>query len=610
MRRRAYAGPGASCQGGRRRPAGALAILSAGLALAAAAPAAQGGLTPALRARLAGADPATRVPAIVTLAGDARPAPGAGPAAVIRALRREADRTQAALEARTGLRGAGRHWLVNAMSVRATPARLRRLAADPAVRSVSADPAVRPVPEPRPGPRLNEAGSRNWGLDAIRAPQAWRELGVTGAGVRIGTIDTGVDPRHPALAGKIAAWRDFVGGRPVPYDDHGHGTHTAGILVGGDRRRPLGVAPGAKLIVAKAIPGSGVGSGSAVLAAAEWLADPDGDPATADFPQVISNSWGEVADPNDPWFRQVLRRWQQLGIVAVFAAGNTGPRSGTLGSPSGDPEALAVGAVDDERRVAPFSSRGPVAWQNRDGLGPAPGLIVKPDLVGPGVGVVSSTNGGYQALSGTSMASPHVAGVAALVRSADPSLTADEVDRILIGTAADVGPRGRDNDSGAGLVDALAATRRAAGRPGVARTPARRGHRVALTVAQLRINHRIALTAAARVVALEARLGLAPASLGAITASATAPVRRLSAAQMRITQRIAQSALRGATAVMAFVTSGTTPPPGPAAARPGGPVRLTVRQLLINQRIAQTALRRAQEAEARAEAAGMLAPGP
>lgn len=110
------------------------------------------------------------------------------------------------------------------------------------------------------------AGARAWDVEAIRAPAVWSRLGDIGRGVTVGMIDTGVDPAHPALAGRIAGWRDFVGGRAEPYDDNGHGTHGAGTIAGGAPGRAVGVAPGARLLVAKALDSSNVGSGSALLA--------------------------------------------------------------------------------------------------------------------------------------------------------------------------------------------------------------------------------------------------------------------------------------------------------------------------------------------------------
>jgi bacillopeptidase F len=576
---------------------------------AALAPGANAGVTPELDQVLRASLPIERIPVVATLREQASPSQAEGAAGIVQALERTASRTQPGLLARVALTSPRAFWLVNAVATTALPLQVRLLAADPAVAVVDLDPAVAIQSGPK---RLAQAGPLNRGLEAIGARQAWRATGVTGASVRVGSIDTGVDARHPALAGRIAGWRDVIAGRAAPYDDNGHGTHTAGVIAGGGPGAPVGVAPGAKLLVAKAIRGDGRGMGSDVLAAAQWLTDPDGNPATADFPSVVNSSWGQSADPNDVWFRPMLARWRSLGIVAVFAAGNSGPRPGSVGSPSGYPEALAVGAVDGERQVAAFSSRGPVDWQNRDGTGPAAGPIAKPDLVAPGVDVVSSMDGGYAPLTGTSMAAPHVAGVAALVRSANPALTAPQVEQILRTTAADVGPPGPDAASGAGLVDALAATRAAAGLPGArARAaPTRRAlrraaGRVRVTLGQLRINRRIALAAATRVGRLEARLGVSP---GPAVTGTLPPIRRLRAEEMQLTQRIAQSALRRATAVRARVEPGASPSPPPPAAS-SRHVALSARQLRINQRIAQAALRRVAEAESAAVASGMLPPG-
>lgn len=598
----------------RRHAIALAAVIASGAALA---PGASAGLTPDLEQTLGAALPVERVPVIVTLREQADPPPGATPPQILRSLQRVADETQPGLLTRLGLSGARSYWIVNAISTRALPLEITLIAADPAVASVDLDPEIRLSAPAASGVQVLQAAVPNWGLDAIRAPQAWRETGTAGAGVRVGVIDTGVDARHPALDGKVVGWRDIVAGRPAPYDDHGHGTHTAGSVAGGSESAPLGVAPAAKLLAVKAIPQNGVGAGSDIMAAAEWLADPDANPATSDFPGVISNSWGEVGDANDAWFRPLLRRWRSLGIVPVFAAGNTGPRAGSLGSPSGYPESLSVGAIDRNRSIAPFSSRGPIAWQNRDGQGPAPGLVSKPDLAAPGVDVVSAApGGGYRASSGTSMAAPHVAGVAALVRSANASLSGAEVERILRSTAADIAAPGRDNESGEGVVDALAATRQAAARPGAA-TRVQPGRRtvstrvrpkgtVRLTVAQLRINRRIALTATARVARLETRLGTPHTGPDPVTAKARAPIRRLSADQMRLTQRISQSALRRASAAEGHVQNQA---PVAVLASKGGPIQLSVRQLRINQRIAQAALRRVTRAEAMAVASGLIPRG-
>ena len=170
----------------------------------------------------------------------------------------------------------------------------------------------------------------------------------------------------------------------------------------------------------------------------------------------MSNSWS-ASTANDTWFRPMIRRWLDLGMVPVFAAGNAGPAAGSVGSPAGYPEAIAVGAIDSNDGVPSFSGRGPVVWQNADGLGPAAGTVLqKPDLAAPGVGIISSVGTGYLSYSGTSMAAPHVAGVAALVRQANPALTPAAVADILRATADDVGAAGVDPTSGAGRVQRAA----------------------------------------------------------------------------------------------------------------------------------------------------------
>ena len=370
--------------GRRARPAAACAVAALACVAGAAglAPSAHAGVTPDLDAALRQALPLERIPVVATLRDQADPAPGDDPAATITALHQVAGQTQPGLLARVILLRPRTFWLVNAVAASAIPLEVRLLAADPAVASVDLDPAVELQSE---GAQISQGTPLNSGLDAIHAPQAWRATGVTGASVRVGTIDTGIAAGHPALAGRIAGWRDRGrrAGGPLRRQRPRH-PHRGPDRRRRPRARPVGVAPGAKLLVAKAIRGDGHGAGSDVLAAAQWLADPDDNPATADFPAVINNSWGQSADPNDLWFRPMLARWRALGIVPVFAAGNAGPRPGSVGSPSGYPEALAVGALDRDGGVAPFSSRGPVDWQNRDGAGPAAGPIVKPDLVAPG----------------------------------------------------------------------------------------------------------------------------------------------------------------------------------------------------------------------------------
>lgn len=433
------------------RPRGAAAILLAAVgAISTAAPASA---APYVDAGLAGSfasKPAEfRVPVLVTLrAGVATSAYRGRRRALISELGVVAERSQAGVRAVLGRR-ARNFWLVNAVAGRATRAQVRRLARVPGVTRITLDRRIARTDALSTTP-LGSAGSGNWGIADIGANTAWQTFGFDGTGVRIGSIDTGVDASNPALAGRVAAFRDFVNGRPTPYDDNGHGTHTIGTLVGGQTTgTPIGVAPGARVLVAKAMDQNGSGYGSAIIDAAQWMVDPDGNPATADYPTVVNNSWS-ASDANDPWFRPMLRAWSDLGIVAVFAAGN----SGTVGSPAGYPEVIAVGAYDQSRRVPTFSGRGPVTWEARDGTGPTPGTIIqKPDIAAPGVGIMSTYGTGYLQFTGTSMAAPHVAGAVALLRQARPSLTVAEIRAALTQSATDIEAPGPESVSGAGALN-------------------------------------------------------------------------------------------------------------------------------------------------------------
>jgi subtilisin family serine protease len=422
-------------------------------------------VTGALQARLATTVAGQRVPVLVTLRHQVDSARYAGhPQALIAALHRasQGSRHQLPLD---GPQRVTRFWLVNAVSLSASPAQIARIAADTDVASVDLDARVHAVDTEQAPDVQKTSGKGDWGVTAIGARSVWDAYGITGHGERIGVIDTGVDATNPDLVGKVAAWKDFVNGRATPYDDGAHGTHVAGTLVGGAAGGgAIGVAPGATLIVAKALSGSGSGDGSLLIAAAQWMMDPDGNPATADYPTVISNSWVSPA-ATDTWFLPMVQAWRALGIVPVFAAGNTGG-AGTIGSPASYSESVAVGAVADDKTLADFSSQGPITWSDVNGEGLAPGTVVaKPDFVAPGEFVMSSVPGGWAEMSGTSMAAPHVAGAVALLRQAAPDMTVDQIIATLKATAGDLGPAGPDNQYGAGLVDAFAAVRSVLGAP-------------------------------------------------------------------------------------------------------------------------------------------------
>lgn len=409
--------------------------------------------------------PAEReIAVIATFDDDVDPGAYAGRrAALIRAMRRAARSSQDRVLEDSGAVVDERFWLVNAAALRATPEEIRALADDPDIDVVDVDRpvTVNEISSGAWGTALSSPGSGNWGVGAVRANEVWSAHGLTGDGVRVGNIDTGVTADNPALAGKVVAWRDFVNGATLPYDDHGHGTHTLGtVLGGGTSGAPIGVAPNARAVVAKAMDSRGAGSASSLLAAAQWMTDPDGNPATADHPAVVNNSWS-AQDANDPWFRDMVRSWISLGIVPVFAGGNFGPGAQTIGSPAGYPESIAVGALTPSGQAADFSSRGPVNWSDADGLGPAAGtLLTKPDVSAPGASILSAYDTGYAYQNGTSMAAPHIAGIAALVKQINPEADPAALHQILRETASDLGAPGPDQTYGAGRVDAMAVVER------------------------------------------------------------------------------------------------------------------------------------------------------
>lgn len=326
-------------------------------------------------------------------------------------------------------------------------------------------------------------------VQIIRAAEVWQPahgLSLDGTGMTIGIIDTGVDYTHPDLGGcfgsgcKVAGGYDFVNNDPNPVDDHGHGTHVAATAAGsGSYRdsngitRPLpGIAPGATIFAYKVLSAGGWGSGSDIIAAIERCADPNNDGSTSDHLDVCSLSLGGGGTPDDPMSRAIDIATAH-GVVFTVAAGNSGPSAGTVNSPGTAREAITVAAACKPgsssgscagSAIARFSSRGPI---------PDFPLVQKPDVSAPGVDICAARFGSYApgreckdsthiSISGTSMATPQVAGVAAIIRQANPGLSPADVKAILIGTATDLGEAA--TAQGAGMVNAVAAVA-AAGQP-------------------------------------------------------------------------------------------------------------------------------------------------
>ncbi len=343
-------------------------------------------------------------------------------------------------------------WIINSLALEARPTLIQALQTSSAVAELRLDTAEQYV-EPIDQDILYDDVSTPWGIEQIRAPAVWQTLGISGTGVVVASMDTGVEWQHPALMenyrGNLGkglvnhqgAWFDAVNDGIYPYDDYGHGSHTLGTAVG---RGGIGVAPGARWIGVKILDGSGSGYNSDIHAGFQWLLAPDGDPALA--PDVVVCSWGSSQSTSTE-FQADIEALQAAGIFPIFAAGNEGPQPGTLRSPGNLPGVFAVGASDPYEQVASFSSRGPSPWDE-----------IKPYVVAPGVNIISSVPGGvYAEARGTSMATPHVAGIAALMRSAVPTVSIQTAARIITETALPLVASLPNNDSGWGRVDAHAA---------------------------------------------------------------------------------------------------------------------------------------------------------
>jgi hypothetical protein len=265
----------------------------------------------------------------------------------------------------------------------------------------------------------------------INAPQVW-QTGYTGRGVIVAVVDTGIDPTHPDLAGRVVKMVDFIG--EGNEDRNGHGTHVAGIIGGNgtaSEGRYKGVAPECTLYSAKVLGSDGAGSFSSVMSGIEW--------AVQQGAHVINLSLGapDNCDGTDA-LSVMCDAAVDAGVVVCVAAGNAGPTGGSIGSPACARKVITVGATDKTDAIADFSSRGPTA----DGR-------VKPDICFPGVQIVAAraqlgqigtpVSQYYTVLSGTSMATPHASGACALLKQANPNYLPQQIKDALMNSARNLG---------------------------------------------------------------------------------------------------------------------------------------------------------------------------
>ncbi|MFD3942548.1 S8 family serine peptidase [Streptomyces sp. NPDC058579] len=280
----------------------------------------------------------------------------------------------------------------------------------------------------------------------VHAPEAWA-AGFDGTGTKVAVLDTGADTEHPDLKGRIVASENFTDSDTAE-DRAGHGTHTistvggSGAASGGKKK---GVAPGAALLNGKVLNDSGSGAASWIIAGMEWAVGQGAD--------VVSMSLGSSVptDCTDPMSVAAQELAQNKGTLFVIAAGNSGPTLNTVSSPGCAPDVLTVGATDRDDSTANFSSRGPTIVHH----------TLKPEIAAPGVSISAAAVGGrgvyaYQPMSGTSMATPHVAGAAAIVKQRHPDWTAQQIKAALVSSAESDVP-GDVREVGGGRLDVKAA---------------------------------------------------------------------------------------------------------------------------------------------------------
>ena len=314
-----------------------------------------------------------------------------------------------------------------------------------------------------------------WNIKNIKANKVQKKLGDKGAGTVVANIDTGVQYNHPALVNQSRGnlgggnfdhnynWWDpsHVCSNNTPCDNVGHGSHTMGTMVGLDGANKIGVAPAAKWIAAKGCETNSC-SDTALTSSAQFVTAPTdlngNNPDPSKRPDVVNNSWS--GGGGNSWYQAYVTAWVAAGIFPQFANGNSGPSCHTSGSPGDYVNSYSAGAYDINNNIASFSSRGPSAF----------GSEIKPNIAAPGVNVRSSVpTNGYAVFSGTSMASPHVAGTVALIISKNPSLRGDvnAIRTLLDNSGTDVnaltcGGTLDDNDVfGEGRLNALSAVQAA-----------------------------------------------------------------------------------------------------------------------------------------------------
>lgn len=396
-------------------------------------------------------------------------------ASAVDELKAKAEESQAPIveyvEGTDGLSVKNQFWVANALLLEVDTEKVDpdKLAAQSGVTQVHPNYQLE-IPQPEASNVDAEASDVTYGLDQIDIPEVWDRFDTRGQGAKIAVLDTGVDPDHPDIDITSDNFAEFDdSGNEVdaePHDSAYHGTHVSGTATGGDDSgTAIGVAPDAELMHALILPG-GSGSFAQIIGGIEWAVEQDAD--------VINMSLGASGYYNQ--MVEPVRNAQAAGTTVVAAAGNDG--SGTSGTPGNVYDSFAVGASNESEGIASFSSGETIttsdAWGS-DAPDDWPDSYIVPDASAPGVDVYSSypvdhSEGPYNSISGTSMASPHMSGLVGLMASAGAEgLDPDQAQKALIQTAWK--PEGESDEQdtryGHGIVDAVAAVGRVAANSGV-----------------------------------------------------------------------------------------------------------------------------------------------
>lgn len=373
------------------------------------------------------------------------------------------DAALAALKRQVGAFDVHARWdaALNGFATRLTAGQIRAMARAPQVVSVEPDlPVYAFLNTSTYWTGVQQARS-DFGVDGDRDGNAGS---YSSTDVVVAILDTGIDTGHVDLGGgKVIGWRDEINGQSSAYDDHGHGTHVASIAAGSGAGNAAyrGVAPGAALVGIKVLNSQGSGTTTGIINGINWMIN---NKNTYNI-RIGNMSLGSSGCSNGTdSLSTAVNNASNNGILMMVAAGNSGPAKCTIGSPAAAAEAVTVGAsVDPGKKgwgLAQFSSRGLTA----DGR-------LKPDLAAPGYQIMAArrgTSNGYIAYSGTSMATPFAAGVAALILDANPTLSVSGVKSVIYNSAnvKDWGPAGHDLDYGRGMQLAYNAVKQAAGGSG------------------------------------------------------------------------------------------------------------------------------------------------